>query len=237
MKGSPISHLKSVTREQLLGNYGKLSSYVLLYMLFGMVINHLSGMIYGEDAITPILADLIAGLLSSIFTVGFLNVCMRFVREKEISIADFFYVFRHDPDKVIIISFILWFFRRLIYIPVELSGVLKLSGDRSPGRILIVCLSVALLAALYVYVLIMLSQAYLMYIDDPSLDARQIIAGSLNMMNSNKLRYFRLLISVFFMYCLTFITMGLGSFWMLPYMYGLMINFYEDISKFDHQSQ
>ena len=42
------------------------------------------------------------------------------------------------------------------------------------------------------------------------------------------------MINVFGMGCLTVLTLGIGIFWMLPNMYVLKINFYEDIKgEFD----
>ncbi len=229
MKNKTISMLKAITREQLLGNYGKLSSYVLLYSLCEIVISNLVFVIKG-GVITRILAGLTGNLLLSVFTVGFIKVLLNTIRGNASSLSDFFYVFKHDPDKVIIISFVLWFFSQLMTLPLMIPGeVTGATGLSSGGLMLIKGVLVAGFMILYLFAYIYLSQSYLIYLDRPELGARDILSLSIRVMKTNKLRYFYLLFNVFGMVCLMIITAGIAIFWMMPLSYGLMINFYEDL--------
>ena len=229
MKNKTISMLKAITREQLLGNYRKLSSYVLLYVLCQTVIANLTLMIKG-GAIMQILAGLIGNLLVSVFMVGLLKVCLNTARGKESTLADYFYVFKHDPDKVIIISFVLWFFSELMFLPMILPDEgLKAAGVSNGILILIKCIFTAVFMVVYLFAYILLSQSYLIYLDRPELEAREILMLSVRVMKTNKIRYFYLLFNVFGMMCLIILTLGIAVFWMLPLSYGLMVNFYEDL--------
>ena len=224
-----ISMLKAITREQLLGNYGKLSSYVLLYMLCQFVITNLVLAISG-GMVMEILSGLVGNLLVSVFTVGFIRVCLNTVRGKSSTLADFFYVLKHDPDKVIIISFVLWFFSQLMTLPLLVPGSVTDTLGLEPGAlVLIKCVIIAVFMVVYLFVYIHLSQSYLIYLDRPELSAREILELSIRVMKTNKFRYFYLLFNVFGMMCLIVLTLGIAIFWMLPLSYGLMINFYEDL--------
>ena len=229
MKNKTISMLKAISREQLLGNYRKLSSYVLLYMLCKFVITNLVLVISG-GVVMELLSGLVGNLLISVFTVGFLRVCVNTVRGKASTLADFFYVFKHDPDKVIIISFVLWFFSELMVMPLMIPGTAADTMGIGPGAlILIKCVFITVFIVLYLFVYIHLSQSYLIYLDRPELSAREILELSIRVMKNNKFRYFYLLFNIFGMTCLTVITIGVAVFWMLPLSYALMVNFYEDL--------
>lgn len=229
MKNKTISMLKAITREQLLGNYGKLSSYVLLYVLCEIVISNLVFVIKG-GFVMQILAGLVGNLLISVFTVGFIRVLLNTVRGQECKLSDFFYVFKHDPDKVIIISFVLWFFSELMFMPLYVPDeAAKITGLSGGALMLVKCVLAAGFMVLYLFAYILLSQSYLIYLDRPELDARDILSLSVRVMSTNKMRYFYLLFNVFGMMCLTVITAGIAVFWMMPLGYGLMANFYEDL--------
>lgn len=229
MNNKTISMLKAITREQLLGNYGKLSSYVLLYSLCEVVISNLVFAIKG-GVIMQILAGLIGNLLISIFTVGFIKVLLNTIRGETSSLGDFFYVFKHDPDKVIIISFVLWFFSELMTLPMLVPGkAAEMTGISSGALMLVKGVLVAGFMVLYLFAYILLSQSYMIYLDRPELDARDILSLSVRVMKTNKLRYFYLLFNVFGMVCLIVLTLGIAIFWMMPLSYGLMVNFYEDL--------
>ena len=146
------------------------------------------------------------------------------------TLADFFYVLKHDPDKVIIISFVLWFFSQLMTLPLLVPGSVTDALGLEPGALMLIkCVIIAVFMVVYLFVYIHLSQSYLIYLDRPELSAREILELSIRVMKTNKFRYFYLLFNVFGMMCLIVLTLGIAIFWMLPLSYGLMINFYEDL--------
>ena len=230
MKGKSVSLLKALTREQLLGNYSKLSVYVMLYILIYFTLSELLLMVRVTGVLVSVLVSLVQVLLLNIFTVGFIRVCMRLIRGQEINIKEFFYVLKHDPDKVIILSFVIWVFSTLIQLPLLIpDSVGENLGISSGALVLIKCIFVSVFLVLYLFAYILLSQCYYLYLDRPECSVREIIMLSVSVMNNHKARFFYLLFNVFGMGCLVAITFGFGIFWMLPNMYVLMINFYEDI--------
>ena len=230
MKRKSISVLKAMTREQLLGNYSKLSAYVALLILIQFTLTNVILQIRVTGLAADILSSLIHSLLLSIFTVGFIRVCMLTVRGQSVNLKEFFYGFQHDPDKIIIISFVQWIFATLVQIPLIIpDSAAETLGFGEGALMLVRCILTAGFLVLYIFAYILLSQCYFLYLDHPELGARDIILHSVSVMNDHKGRFFYLLFNVFCMACLIVLTMGIGIFWLLPNIYVLMINFYEDV--------
>ena len=230
MKGKSISLLKALTREQLLGNYTKLSSYVTLYILIHFTINNIVLSINIGGILAGMVAGLLGHLLISLFTVGFIRVCIKVIRGSEPNIGDFFYVLKHDPDKIIIISSVLWVFSELVILPLYIPSSFGAALGMSRGALIFVrCLLVSVFIVLYIYAHILLGQCYFIYFDHPEFTSSQIFEMSINIMRNNKGRYFYLLFNAACMILLMIVTLGIGIYWMLPYMFGLMTNFYDDV--------
>jgi hypothetical protein len=228
--GKSVNLLKALTREQLLGNYSKLSVYVSLYILIYFTLSELLLMVSVSGLLISVLVSLVQALLISLFSVGFIRICMRLMRNQEINLREFFYVLKHDPDKVIILSFVMWFFSALIQIPLLIpDSVAEGLGFGKGAVILIKCVFVSVFLVIYIYAYILLSQCYYLYLDRPEYNVTEILKLSISVMQNHKGRFFYLMVNVFGMGCLTVLTFGIGIFWMLPNMYVLMINFYEDI--------
>ena len=235
MKHKSVSLLKALTREQLLGNYPKLSVYVALYILIYFTLSELLLMIKVTGFAVSVLVSLVQALLLNIFTVGFIRICMRLVRGQEINIREFFYVLKHDPDKVIILAFVMWVFSTLIQLPLFIpDSVAQALGFERGAFTFVKCILVSAFLIIYIYAYILLSQCYYLYLDRPECSVKEMIQLSFTVMNHHKGRFFYLLFNVFGMGCLTVLTLGIGIFWMLPNMNVLMINFYEDVKgEFD----
>ncbi|MCR5357005.1 MAG: DUF975 family protein [Lachnospiraceae bacterium] len=230
MNGRSISVLKGITREQLLGNYSKLSSYVVLYMLVRFTLMTLIQQIKMYSLVIELLSGLLFSVLMGIFTVGFIRVCILVIHDKQVTVKDFFYVINHDPDKVVIIAAIDWFFSELPYIPLIMSDRLGDSAGVTPGKLaLISYLLFAVFFIIYFIAYIMLSQCYYLYLDMPESGALEIVNTSIAVMQKNKLRYLYLTFNILGMLVLGVLTMGIGMIWIMPYTHVLMINFYEDL--------
>ncbi len=235
MNGKSVGLLKALTREQLLGNYSKLSVYVSLYILIYFTLSELLLMVSVSGLLVSVLVSLVQALLISIFDVGLIRICMRLTRGQEINIKEFFYVLKHDPDKVIIVCFVMWLFMTLIQLPLLIPESFAEGAGLGKGAVVLIkCVLVSAFLIIYIFANILLSQCYYLYLDHPEYTATQILKLSTYVMKDHKIKYFYLMINVFGMGCLTVLTLGIGIFWMLPNMYVLMINFYEDIKgEFD----
>ena len=220
------SDIRAVARGKLLGKYRMLSGYVMLVLLIEFFISNLIYSITLSNIWMILLAEMIGSILINIFVVGFIRICMKVVREESIAVDDLFYVVKHDPDKIVVISFISWFLRILI----QLTTILDIASNGAIVFNTVTQLGImAVMAVVYVYGYILLSQCYFIYFDYPEYGAAEILQLSISMMKNNKLRFFGLLISIFGMFIMVILTLGIGVFWILPYMHVSMIIFYEDL--------
>ena len=236
MNGSRTNaELKAVARGQLLGNYKMLAGYVALLGLISMFINSLTLSITAFSVWTELLVSLIGSLLGGIILTGFIRICMNTARGEQTSLRDFFYAIKHDPDKIIIICAVEWCFSipwQLVIVYSEYAAkVLALEPGMAmmlEAIILVILFTVNIIAS------ILLSQCYYLYIDRPELNAREIMLMSLNVMNRHKLQYFNLELSMIGLVLLMVITLGIGAFWIMPYIYTIYVNYYEDLKgEFD----
>ena len=69
MKVKSVSALKAITREQLLGNYGKLEGYVMLYLMLQFTVAQVLMMISMQNMVVQLIVGLIQAVFSNIFVV------------------------------------------------------------------------------------------------------------------------------------------------------------------------
>ncbi len=230
MKHKSIGTLKAMTREQLLGNYGKLSSYVLLYFLLVFSLSQILLLINMNNYVMQILSNLIQVIFTDIFVAGMYRVCMLNMRGQQITLRDYFYVFTHDPDKVVIISAIRWAMLTVTTLPVSLMLAAPVSTGAGRGvTTLVSCVILCVLIVAYVYVSILIAMWMQIYLDRPEYGVREILMNSFVMMRNNKLRYLYLLFNQFCIIMLIVLTATIGALWLMPFSCVLNLNFYEDV--------
>ena len=230
MKVKSISALKAITREQLLGNYGKLGGYVMLYLLLQFTVAQVLMMISMQGTVVRLIVNLIQVVFSNIFVVGMYRVCMLTIREQPLSIKEYFYAFNHDPDKVVIVSVLMWVLTTLVTAPFMIPGTAaEAIGIGGGAMTFIKCLLLCAALVLYVYVSIHIALWIMLYIDRPEYTAQEIIMTSVNVMKNHKLRYFYLLFNQLGFWGLIILTATIGAFWLMPFICVLNINFYEDV--------
>ncbi|MCR5421628.1 MAG: DUF975 family protein [Lachnospiraceae bacterium] len=230
MKGKSVSVLKSITREQLLGNYSKLTGYVLLYLLLQFTVAQILVMINIDNVFIRLLVNFIQSVFTNIFVIGLYRVCMLTVRSQQVSLKEYFYAFTHDPDKVVIISAVMMLFVSLIYIPVILPRDAVLQLGMGEGTLLLIkCVWMCAGLIIYVFFMIHIALWIMLYIERPELSSGEILLLSKRVMKNHKLRYFYLLFNQLGVVLLIILTATIGSLWLMPYICVLNINFYEDV--------
>ena len=230
MKVKSVSALKAITREQLLGNYGRLGGYVMLYLMLQFTVAQVLMMISMQNIPVQLMVSFIQVVFSNIFVVGMYRVCMLTIREEKASLGDFFYAFRHDPDKVVIVSALMWFISTLVTLPLMIPGkAAETVGIGNGASILIKCILLCVAIVLYIYVSILIALWIMLYLDRPQYSTGEILMTSVNVMRNHKLRYFYLLFNQLGLWCLIILTATIGAFWLMPFICVLNINFYEDV--------
>jgi len=131
--------LKTMARMQLAGKYSTyIGAYALFFMISGTVASLLgfflmSGSLSSSDGlpftsipqlILYFVIELIVSLILSIFSLGFNKMFLDGSRGYRVRFEDLFYGFRHHPDRVILLQFLL---------------LLISMACMAPGYILVLC--------------------------------------------------------------------------------------------------
>ncbi len=232
--------LKKMTREQLTGNYGTAAGMLLFTTLLSTVLAFLVEFLLGDyvaydfrlsiPVVLYFLINFIISLLLSVFTLGLNYYYLNIAKSRNRSFQDLFYGFKRHPDKIIILTIIL----SLLYTLCTLPGSL-LMAFAYIGRtwILVLLGFVLLIAGIVISIILMLRYGLVSYIliENPEKSVMQIMKESKDFMTGNKGRLFYLMVSFFGWYLLAFLSCGIGSLWVSPYMSVTFTNFYLDIKE------
>ena len=248
MNRTSISDLKAKAKDQLLGNYGIATGsfallFVLIYTILAVIMSA-SGiwlkdslaanepMSLAQQFISQGLGMLI-GVISALFSVGYVYVLFRIAREERPSLSDLFFVFKNHPDKVIIISLILTGAQFILLLPANLVGS-GITGDQlltsGGGRAFLLYIVLYLTGFVISFVIdLMLAMCFMIYIDDPDRGVGDIVKESVAMMKGNKFRYFYMILSFFGYWLLIMLSCGIAALWVVPYQTMAMVEFYFDL--------
>jgi uncharacterized membrane protein len=81
-----------------------------------------------------------------------------------------------------------------------------------------------------IVIAIMLSQVFYIIADNPELGVMDALKASREMMDGHKLQYFGLMIQFMLLSILCILTLGIGYFWLIPYMNITLAKFYEELA-------
>ena len=213
----------------------------LLEMSENLTLNNVNEMIliYNDMLSAPSMKvlvyvlDFIMSVLISIVYTGYKRVCLNASRGIKSKASDLFYVFKNNPDKVIVISTLLWAASQLGRIPqsivdksISLDGQqITNMGGYFAGYVLMV-----VTFFIYMAVKIWMFPSYYLYIDDSEKDIIDLIRESKQMMKGQVIRYVLILIlSALIMVVAAFFTCGIGLIFVIPFCEMIMAVYYKDL--------
>lgn len=229
------SELKALAREALLGHYSLLVRATLFYYLLSMILQGLSEKIsiQGPEIVqigANLLVQLIVSLLLALLGVGFLHLTMNLLRGKTCRIADLFYAFTHQPDRFIIVSFILTLIQTLCQLPASYNVILVLQNPANIGNGLKMLLYLLIGIIVSVILLLPLALSQILLLDNEDLGAVASLRESVRLMKGNKGRYLYIEMSFIGLCILTVFTLFIGMLWIYPYMVATEVFFYMDVT-------
>ena len=250
MNRTSISDLKAKAKDQLLGNYGiATGSFALLFVLvYAIMIVLMSAITSGfmkngsyvfesnmwGQVLSQVLGMVIA-IITMLFTVGYIQIMRRIAYGERPVLSDLFHVFRNHPDKVIIVSFVMTAAQFVFLLPAMIvSGRGLVIGTGADAHfdgkkfLLWIILYIAGFAV-SVFIDIMLSMSFLIYLDEPETGVTEIMSGSVSMMKGNKFRYFYMTLSFIGYWFLAILSFGIAFLWVVPYQTMTMVEFYKDL--------
>ena len=239
--------LKAMARIQLAGKFGTyIGAYALYFMISGVLSSLLGFFLVGTTTnatmnglpfhsipqmILYFIVSLIISLILSVFALGFNKMFLDGSRGYPVRFDDLFYGFRHHPDRVILLQFLIMLISLVCVAPgyililctvlMELSFPVMIAG--------IILLIIGCIAVIYFSLSFSLCMFLLADYDD--LSAMQALKESRKLMTGNKWRYFVLQLSFMGLLLLGVLSCYLGLLWILPYMTMTQTNFYRNITQ------
>jgi len=171
------------------------------YILHFGIYDYEIGKIGDEKIVTTI--NYISPIIDSLLTFGFLSFFLKLSRNEEVTCNELF------SKMHMIIKFIVMTILTMIIVTIGLFCLII------PGIMLAIGLS----------------QTSLILLDNPNMNIIDAMILSWKMMNGYKMDYFMLIISFLGWIFILIFTLGIGYFWLIPYMNVTMCNFYNRLKE------
>ena len=192
--------LKNKAKESLKGKYAECIKIILLYGLIcfavGFVCGFVGGILNLDENIMSIIESIISVIISAVIALGLTSFFMKIARGEEVTYKELF-AKKDLFIPYIIISLLVGIFTFLWSLLFIIPGII----------------------AAFSYSLV-----YYILIDNPDMNATDIIKKSKQMMNGHKLDYFVLSLSFIGWIILGAFTFGILYFWLMPYMAVTTVN-------------
>lgn len=235
---TPISKYKEAAKEACLMHYGKMAGPLTIFFLliYGFMIIITEAMVKftaGMDSsgvmvlVMNIIMTVIITIATTLISVGYIYAVREMVYQRPYSIGSLFYVFKHDPDKVIIISLIFALLGVVGSIPSTIYGLIK--GLNTGFDILMYVVILLATQVVVVVVSCMCALTFFIYFDHEEFSGIDCIKASCELMRGNKWRYFYMMLSFAGYIVLMMVSLFVTSYWTMPYMTAAMVFFYRDI--------
>ncbi len=248
------SQLKREARQALAGKWG---IAVLMTVITSLIATTLSVPV--SENVTISFGSLIGTLLSVIFSVGFYSFLLKICcgQKDQAGFKDIIYGFQCHPGKALllyllsvlyllpgtliyVIAILVFSFTTIASTGLDMTTALLLESQLyiAPGTAVIYLVVILVMTVAYIvyacYISLTYSMVYFLLLDYPDLPATEIWKRSKQLMKGNRLRLFGLELSFIGWMILCVFTLGIGVFWLNPYMLATETEFYLDLIQ--HQS-
>lgn len=235
--GKNIRIWKKQAKCALKGNYGLAVLALVLTNLVAILGSNLALILFpGDTTLDYILSfvfQFVISLIAGVFSAGLSYLYLNISRGKKASFVDLVYFFKHNPDHVIVAGFVLGVLNLVANIPYYYVSWKTPVGDTLEGQMFYLQqIAVFSLLSMVIYFLITLpfTQVYYLLADQPEMGGMESIKTSLHLMKGKKFSFLwmRLTFVPMMFLCLIF-TLGIGLFWLVPYMEMTAVYFYRDL--------
>ncbi len=239
---SSIKSLKAKSRGDLIGNYTVLiTSFLVIYGISYISSTMLQTFVMFDTTISYAIytvASIIVQLILMIFSLGSVKQYLMVATSKKTTVTTLFYGFTHQPNKVLLLSIMLFGIVYLIYfvlaIPFVVIGafiVVMLPNIPTVLFVLYCILCFAITMLILFLVSARFALIFCLLADLPTYSCMQIMKLSNQLMKGNVWRYFTLQLSFIGLYLLGILSCGVAFLWIFPYQQVALINFYLDLMR------
>ncbi len=183
-----------------------------------------SSLFAGSDTLSLILNQVflfIISLIAAIITAGMSYMYLNIARQNEYSLADLFYFFKNQPDRVIVAAFVMALIDLLVTIPYYYYELTADVGETVEQQTTFMMVSLALLlfsAALNTVLTAPFALTYFLLSENPDMDGLTALRTSARLMKGNVLRFLLLLLSYVPIMLLSVFTLYIALIWVVPHM-------------------
>lgn len=239
--------LKAMARMQLAGKFGTyIGAYALYFMISGVLSSLLGFFLVGTTThsmmdglpfrsipqmIMYFIVSMIISLILSVFALGFNKMFLDGSRGYPVRFEDLFYGFRHHPDRVILVQFLVMLISLACIAPGYILMLCTVLMNLSFPLMIVGIILLVIGCIAVIYFSLSFSQAMFLLADYDDLSATQAMKESRKLMAGNKWKYFVLQLSFLGLLLLGVLSCYLGLLWILPYMTMTQTNFYRNITR------
>lgn len=230
-----INMLKNEAKDHLAGKYHTVVMtflfYLMLVLLFARFSNSLTGQICstlmrlfsisGDHLLILGLSYFVPFTISVSENIIHIGICLFFLNiacHHNYNTFDLLYGYSNQFGKNFCLSGIMTFLSFVTFLPVELMLERHQNNALFPEDGLKLLLLQLCTLIIYLVIYLSISQIYYISLDHPELSVKEILKQSAKLMKGHKLRLFLLDLSFLPLLLLAVPTLGIGLFWIIPYM-------------------
>ena len=218
------SQVRAEARQKLTAKWGKAA---LITLVFG-VINYIISLVLN---FIPIIGSIVSLLISIPLSYGFLISLIKLNDDDEVGYIDFLNNGFSNFGRAwsVTLNIILKLVLPILFIVVCL--IITTMGAVSQNNLFMLLGSVLYLVAIIYAVIKQLSYklAFFILYDNPEMNGKEAVEKSAELMQGKVWSFFCLNLSFIGWAILAFLTLGIGTLWLLPYMQVSELNFYRNL--------
>ncbi len=227
-----VKELKRIARGNLTGNYMILiKAYIWINMLtllaelpFSMMQNEIR---FSSQNIIYIVAQMLINVLAIVLVCGQYRIHLSIARTGKADFKDYWEPLRNQPDRYIIVNFILFVITLICLSPMFIGLWMHYQAATLANTILALALSSVSLT-LYTLVSLNFDLVFFLLLDNNNLSAIAALKAAYRLVLGHKRRYLYLQFSFLGYLLLNVLTLGIGILWIEPYMTQTITLFYLD---------
>ena len=242
------SEFRAKAREHLTGKWGKAACIVLAYFFIMFLLSFVSSL-FEESALSTILSLAIT-IIQLPLSFGLIIAFYNLYNAKDVSPFDFWsYGFQNFKRSWavslrMLLKLIGPFILLIVSIFLIAGGLVAASasiimGSYTSGSLGFTLVGFILYVVSYIWIIVKsyyYTMSYYVAIDNPELSAKEVVNKSREIMTNNRAKLFWLQLTFIGWMFLAVLTLGIGLFWLAPYMVFAEIAFYNFVAKKDENT-
>lgn len=232
---------KKLARETLTGNFTVPVIGSIAVAAMSVVSSYISTALFPGDSAYAIIGgevfSFILSLVICVFSAGLYRIYLNISRREAYSFGDLLYFFSHQPDHVIVASFVLALINLVTSFPLAWFSFTSDMGNTVEEQMnwAVTYMLLTLLGfGLNLLIAMPFTMSYYILSDNPDMKGTQALKASAKLMKGHYWEYLKMLLSFIPWIIFSMFTLYLALIWLVPYIETCMAVFYRNISgEFD----